>query len=187
MALSTGMIHGLIMMLGFGWLLPMGVLSARFMKHRPNDLWFRMHRGFQVAGVIVGIGGFAIAVRNFNVFHDDKGSTSYQHGCLGVAVFTFVLLQPLLAICRPAKTEGSNRRRWWWELRHKGLGYLLLLLIFVTILLGAKMEGTSWQLAYVFGAVGSLGLAAGLMWFDRFSYQPPPAATATEMSTDPYV
>ena len=48
-----------------------------------------------------------------------------------------------------------------------------MVLIFATILLGAKMEGTSWQLAYVFGVVGSLVLISGLMWFDRFSYQAP--------------
>ncbi|CAB9512387.1 and DOMON domain-containing protein [Seminavis robusta] len=187
MALTTGMIHGLIMMFSFGWLLPMGVLSARLMKHRPGDLWFRLHRGFQVAGLIFGIGGFAIAVRNFNVFADGSGTTSFQHGCLGATVFALVLLQPLLALLfRPGKsddstTNSSSGSRWWWELQHKGMGYLILLLTFVTILLGAKLEGTGWQLAYIFGVVGSLVLVAGLMWFDRFSYQPPTAPDATEM------
>jgi Eukaryotic cytochrome b561 len=170
MALTTGMIHGLIMMLGFGWLLPLGVLSARLMKHRPDNLWFDMHQKLQLFGIVIGLIGFGIAVKNFNVYEDPKSSTSYRHGVLGAITFALVLLQALVALIRPGPNEG-NRGLWQWK--HKILGYLLLIFIFATTLLGAKMEGTAWQLGYVFGVVGSLVLIAGLMWFDRFSYQAP--------------
>jgi len=167
------------MMLGLGWLLPLGVLSARYMKHRPDSFWFTLHKYFQLSGVLVAIIGFSIAVKNFDVFHDDHSRTSYQHGVMGVVTFTLVLLQPLVAFMRPHKPEGEPAQvsvsvnRYWWEMAHKSCGYLILLLAFVTIILGAKMEGTNWVCAYIFGVVGSLLVLMGLMWFDRFSYQPP--------------
>lgn len=176
MALTTGMIHGLIMMLGFGWLLPFGVLSAKLMKHRPGNLWFEMHQKIQLFGLLIGLIGFGIAVKNFDVYKDPKDSTSYQHGVLGAITFALVLLQVLVAAFRPGVAiagEGPSGNRNLWELKHKVLGYSLMVFIFATILLGAKMEGLGWQMGYVFGVVGSLVVIAGLMWFDRFSYQAP--------------
>ena len=182
MSLSKGQIHGLLMMLSLGWLLPLGVLSARFLKHRPNELWFSLHCFCQGLGVVLGVIGFSIAVTNFHVYRDDPSSTSFQHGVLGATVLALVLLQPLLAFVRPDRqtvhiadagpaTNSAARTRW--ERVHKGMGYTILLLTLVTILLGAKMEGPRWILAYLLGVVGSLGLAYGLVWYDRFSYQPP--------------
>ena len=179
MALSTGQIHGLIMMLGFGWLLPLGVLSAKFMKHRPDNLWFEMHQKLQLFGIVIGMIGFGIAVKNFDVYGDPKGSTSYQHGVLGAITFALILLQALVAFFRPgvpiagATSESASKNRNLWEWKHKILGYSLMVFIFVTILLGAKMEGINWQMAYVFGVTGSLVIIAGFMWFDRFSYESP--------------
>mmetsp|Transcript_15415 Transcript_15415/g.22699 ORF Transcript_15415/g.22699 Transcript_15415/m.22699 type:complete len:208 (-) Transcript_15415:613-1236(-) len=197
--LTKGQIHGIIMMIGFGWLLPLGVLSARFMKHRSNDLWFQLHHTLQINGVVWGITGFCIAVKYFDVFHDGIGSTSYQHGCLGVLTFVLVLLQPLIAWKRPPPTIpvvhadededtdadpshsiGARNKRWWWEFVHKCIGYFALFLAFVTIWLGTKMEGPKWQLTYVLGVIGSLFLILGMMRFDRFSYQPPPSGAESE-------
>jgi hypothetical protein len=197
MALTTGMIHGLVMMASFGWLLPLGALTARFLKHWPH--WFPWHFGFQLAGTLLGMIGFGIAVANFDVLGDPVGSTSYQHGCLGAAVMALVLLQGLVAVCRPAPsqveedhdndpsssaipTKTQSGARWWWELQHKGLGYLLLLLIFVTIWLGTSMEGTTWQLAYLFGCMGSLVLIAAFLWWNQFRHsQSPTTPTALDV------
>jgi hypothetical protein len=98
------------------------------------------------------------------------GPVGYQHGCLSVAFMALVplLLLELMAVCRPAPsqveedhdndpsssaipTKTKSVTRWWWELQHKGLGDLLLLLIFVTIWLGTSMEGTC---PYLIGYVG---------------------------------
>jgi hypothetical protein len=84
-----------------------------------------------------------------------------------MALVPFLLLE-LMAVCRPAPsqveedhdndpsssaipTKTKSVTRWWWELQHKGLGDLLLLLIFVTIWLGTSMEGTC---PYLIGYVG---------------------------------
>ena len=36
--------HGLCMLLGWGLMLPSGVLAARFLKHKPDALWFKIHK-----------------------------------------------------------------------------------------------------------------------------------------------
>ena len=181
MALTTGMKHGLLMIFGVGFLMPVGVLSARFLKHR-GGLWFRLHKTFQLAGLLFATAGFIMAVTNFNVFQDDTSSTSFHHGLLGVTVFTLLLLQPLVAWFRPEKNTvyaadagppSNSLQRTRWEWFHKGMGYIIWILSVVTILLGAKMEGTSWILGYLLGIGGAVALVYGLVWYDRFSYQPP--------------
>jgi hypothetical protein len=50
--------HASCMLIGFGWLLPMGAVFARLFKHRPNSLWFKIHVALQVIGLIFAIAGW---------------------------------------------------------------------------------------------------------------------------------
>ena len=77
--------HGTLMMLGWGIMLPTGVISARFLKHRPNALWFKMHRGLQISGLCIALIGWIIAMARFDVFSaGPKKNTSFIHGTLGM-------------------------------------------------------------------------------------------------------
>jgi len=155
-------IHGVLMLISWGYLLASGVAFAKFLKHRPGDVWFKIHRFCQVAGLSLACIGWIIALRNFQVF-SDKGLNSYRHGILGCATMTLGLLQPLNAILRPhAAKDGEERtpQRKAWELLHKGLGYLALLLAFATIGIGTTIvpdvgDQKAFQMAFGIGT-GSL-------------------------------
>ena len=55
--------HGLLMMLSWGWLLPMGVAIARYCKSwAPDGIWYRLHRAIQSVGLVLAVIAFAIIV-----------------------------------------------------------------------------------------------------------------------------
>ena len=95
------LIHGSLMLIGWGFLLPSGVIFAKFFKHRPDGLWFKIHPACQVLGLLFAIVGWSIALRNFSVFANNKEYSTYRHGILGVTTMCLGLLQPINAVLRP--------------------------------------------------------------------------------------
>lgn len=59
--------HGSLMMISWGVILPMGVLTAHFLRHR-DPTWFKAHRIMQTFGLVCALGGFIIAITQFSVF-----------------------------------------------------------------------------------------------------------------------
>jgi len=136
--------HGSLMLIGWGVLLPMGVVFAKLFKHRPDGLWFKIHRGLQITGLTFAIIGWAIALKNFSVF-DDPGLPSHTHGSLGMTVMAIGILQPLNALIRPhppAEGEEKPFPRAAWEVWHKSMGYTACILALVTIAYGTTLVPT---------------------------------------------
>jgi hypothetical protein len=50
--------HASLMLIGWGWLLPSGAIFARLLRHRPDGLWFKMHRVLQTIGLVFAIIGW---------------------------------------------------------------------------------------------------------------------------------
>lgn len=50
--------HASLMLIGWGWLLPSGTIFARLFKHRPDGLWFKMHKVMQTIGLLFAIVGW---------------------------------------------------------------------------------------------------------------------------------
>ena len=128
--------HGVGMLLGWGALLPLGVVVARFYKpFGKQGIWFKVHRATQLVGTAVVLAAWVLALVSFG---PPYGSTprSEAHFVLGNIVMVCGLLQPLNAALRPA--HGATWRKQW-EALHKGAGYLSLLLSVPTILLGAML------------------------------------------------
>ena len=183
---QTQYIHGVLMLIGWGFLLPMGVLFAKFFKHRPGSLWFKIHRTCQCVGLTVAIIGWLVALWNFNVFQD-KGYNSYRHGVSGSVTMIIGILQPLNAVLRPLHSQESDedksQGRVYWEYLHKGLGYSALVLSVVTIGLGTTTladpdDQTKFQLAYFVGVVGILISVFFAIQYDRKVYEPIPTTEA---------
>lgn len=90
-------IHGLLNMLGWGILIPIGVMVARYMR-KWDPLWFYMHAVTQSIGFILGlIGvmcGFVLDGRlSADVpIHKALGIVIISFGCLQVTFLFFLLI-----------------------------------------------------------------------------------------------
>lgn len=147
--------HGRLMVLGWAFLLPLGVIVARFFKIMPrqdwprevdNLTWWRAHLYLQISGGVVVFAALLLILANpGRVFH------IHPHTVLGWTVVTFCLLQFIAGIYRGTKggpTEisetGTMRgdhydmtpRRRVFEYFHKAVGYAAILLGIVNIFTG---------------------------------------------------
>ena len=145
-------VHGSLMVLAMGILLPGGVLVARFTKLRepttgPGAFWFLYHQVLQYSGLVVMLLGFGMAV----YFQERDGNAHFRcmHCMLGLGVVISAVMQPVNAWMRPSK---ESKWRSLWEKLHKGSGWFLLLQSAVTIFLGIY----ALQLPYYFMILYSL-------------------------------
>lgn len=153
--------HGSMMLIGWGFLLPAGIIIARFFKHRPNGLWFKIHRACQVTGLLFATVGWIIALTSFSVF-GDKGLNNYRHGIMGMVTMIMGLLQPLNAFFRPhnpEEGETKSSRRLVWEIYHKGAGWATVLLAIGTVVLGTTiLPNSNDSKAFLFAYIGCLSI-----------------------------
>lgn len=164
--------HASLILVSWGYLLPLGAATARFFKHRPGGIWFSIHKACQIIGLFLATIGWLIALVNFSAL-SDVGYDTYRHAVCGMVTMILGLLQPLNAIVRPhAPNDGEtkSKTRFYWEIAHKGSGYVALLLSAVTIILGTTVlpeeeDQTSFQIAYGVG-IGVLFLIVALMRCD---------------------
>ena len=156
--------HGGLMLLGWGMILPSGVITARCRAGVGDPKWFIRHRFMQCLGMLLTLSGFIIAVTQFSVFGEGHYAPAKAHGVMGVIVMTLGILQPINGFLRPH--HGKPYRRVW-ELLHKGSGYFAVTLAVPTICLGAVVAGGMITPAYlsIYG-VALVGLVAyaGVLW-----------------------
>mmetsp|Transcript_20518 Transcript_20518/g.47463 ORF Transcript_20518/g.47463 Transcript_20518/m.47463 type:complete len:208 (-) Transcript_20518:214-837(-) len=160
-------IHGGFMVLAWGFFLPLGVLSARLLRHRPE--WFYFHCFCQVMGYLLALVGLTVAFAAFgNIFTDPTTKNDgYRHGAMGLTTMVFGFSQLINGTFRPVVDKQPLRGRW--EIIHKILGYSTIILAFVTMYLGVRMAGGAF-----YGAFGtSLGFcvaAAIVLIIDKRRY-----------------
>ncbi|GMI06012.1 hypothetical protein TrLO_g5659 [Triparma laevis f. longispina] len=145
--------HGALMMISWGFLLPLGVILARFLKHREGGVWFKLHRAIQCTGLLLAIAGFIIALTQFDVFTAEGINLSKIHGTFGIIVMTLGILQPVNAFFRP-HVEPQTKSRLLWEKLHKGSGRFAIILAVLTIFLGTTRvafvgDKTGFQIGYL--------------------------------------
>lgn len=155
-------IHGVLMIIAWGFLLPCGAITAKFLKHRST--WFKAHRGVQLLGLVLALISFILILRYSNALGDKgSGSLNYPHAVMGVITMSIGLFQPLNAFLRPHLPENNESRtpkRIIWEYTHKILGWGVLILAVVTIGMGTTLLPTrtmqmNFQIVYG-GLVGPL-------------------------------
>ena len=132
--------HGSLMLVSWGFLLPCGIISAHFLRHR-GPIWFKLHRAIQVTGLTLAIVGWSIALARLDVFFPGSIFPAVIHGAVGILIMCLGIMQPINAYFRPHIMEGDSEekktRRRRWEYLHKGSGYTALFLsLFVQIPLG---------------------------------------------------
>ena len=117
--------HGGLMLLSWGFILPMGVAVAHFNRNAlPRDWWFTAHKTLQICGWLLQLIGFFMVFFYKGNSHFDGQGIAELHMLLGGAVVLIGTLQPLNACFRPPKGKSSNRCCW--EFVHKKFGYLAI-------------------------------------------------------------
>ncbi|KAG7028417.1 Cytochrome b561 and DOMON domain-containing protein, partial [Cucurbita argyrosperma subsp. argyrosperma] len=151
-------VHGIMNIIGWGTMLPVGVIIARFFREFPvqtNDGWYYFHVSCQSIGFSIGAIGWGIGIW---LAHSSPHHIFFTHHVLGIIIFVFATLQTLAIRFKPGKTDDSRKV---WNIYHHFLGYALLPLIFINIFEGIRIlkpdNKKTWKLA-VIGILTALGV-----------------------------
>lgn len=132
-------VHGFMMFLAWGILLPGGILSARYLKHIKGDGWFQIHVYLQYSGLSIVFLGFLFAVAELRGL-----SFSSLHVKFGMLAIVLAIAQPINAYLRPKKTgageEVSSKRRVW-EYIHVIVGRGAIVVGIAALITGMKHLG----------------------------------------------
>lgn len=123
------------MILAWSLCIPAGVITSSLCRR--EAWWFKVHRALQSLGVLLTAAGLGIIVQGINDVHG-----AHMHGLhtkVGITVVALALLQPIAAFLRPhapeaAKAKTDARRNW--EVLHRYVGWLLLLLGLLNVFSG---------------------------------------------------
>ncbi|OAY78960.1 Cytochrome b561 and DOMON domain-containing protein, partial [Ananas comosus] len=148
-SLSSKRKHGLLAIIGWGVVIPVGVAAARFFK-QCDPFWFYSHISVQGIGFVLG------AIALFTGFRLEDDSIDV-HRTLGVVILVFGCLQVMAVLVRPTK-ESKARKYWNWY--HHYVGRATIFIAIGNIFYGFKLakEDKSWSYAYgifvgVFGVI----------------------------------
>ncbi|MQM16701.1 hypothetical protein Taro_049660 [Colocasia esculenta] len=164
--------HGILGIVGWGVLLPIGAIVARYCKQW-DPLWYYAHAVIQFVGFIIALAGLVAGVALYDKLH----ANVHVHRALGIFVFVLGILQVLAFFLRPHK-DSKKRRYWNWY--HHWVGRLALFLAAVNIVLGIRAggAGTAWKvgfgvnLAIILTAITVLEILLWVRW-SRKSTTPP--------------
>ncbi|KAK9699510.1 hypothetical protein RND81_08G178200 [Saponaria officinalis] len=132
-------VHGFMMFLAWGILLPGGVLSARYLKHLKGDGWFKIHVYLQYSGLVIVFLGFLFAVAELKGLY-----ITSLHVKLGMTAIILACFQPINALLRPKKPtsgEPASSRRIIWEYSHVIVGRTSIIIGMAALLTGMKHLG----------------------------------------------
>ncbi|XP_051119074.1 cytochrome b561, DM13 and DOMON domain-containing protein At5g54830 [Andrographis paniculata] len=151
-------VHGFMMFLAWGILLPGGILAARYLKHVKDDSWFRIHVYLQYSGLAIVFLGFLFAVAEL------QGLTfASVHVKFGMLAIVLAIAQPANAYLRPKKPasgEPASPRRLVWEYTHVITGRCAIVVGIVALITGMKHLGEKYGDENVHGLSWAL-----IVWF----------------------
>ncbi|XP_074585895.1 cytochrome b561 and DOMON domain-containing protein At3g61750-like [Curcuma longa] len=136
--------HGVLAIFGWGVLLPIGAIIARYCKQW-DPLWYYLHTIIQLMGFMIGLA----AVVTGKLLFDELHATVYSHRGIGIFVLVLGILQVMAFFVKP--DQDSKIRRYWNWYHHWG-GRLALFFAAVNIVVGIQVGGggSSWKVGYGF-------------------------------------
>lgn len=80
--------HGILAVVSWGILIPIGIMVARYARpfQSCRPAWFYTHIFFQVSGFILGVAAWAMGMKLGN-------GTYASHRAIGIVIFTLSILQ----------------------------------------------------------------------------------------------
>ncbi|THU49778.1 hypothetical protein C4D60_Mb06t13110 [Musa balbisiana] len=140
--------HALLVMLGWGVLMPIGIVVARYFKNW-DPLWFYSHLSIQGLGFGLGLAG---VILGFGLDDDGISGVGVHEG-LGIAILVGGCLQVTALLARPGK---ASKVRKYWNWYHHYVGRAAVVCAVANVFYGFKIaeETKSWNIGYgVFVAV----------------------------------
>ncbi|KAK1394421.1 DOMON domain, Cytochrome b561/ferric reductase transmembrane, DM13 domain protein [Heracleum sosnowskyi] len=132
-------VHGFMMFLAWGILLPGGILSARYLKHLKGDGWFKIHVYMQYSGLAIIFLGFLFAVAELRGLYLDS-----IHVKFGMGAIILACVQPVNAYLRPKKSASGeivSSNRIMWEYIHVIVGRCSIVVGMAALFSGMKHLG----------------------------------------------
>ncbi|XP_020232994.1 cytochrome b561 domain-containing protein At4g18260 [Cajanus cajan] len=127
-------VHGLLLWVSTGFLMPLGILVIRgSIKAEPGSrrskVLFYLHVCFQMLSVLLATVGAAMSLKKF------ENSFDNNHQKLGLALYGAILMQGLIGFFRPHR---GKKERSYWYLLHWILGTIVSLVGIINIYTGLK-------------------------------------------------
>ncbi|RLM73490.1 cytochrome b561 and DOMON domain-containing protein [Panicum miliaceum] len=147
--------HGLLAMMGWGVLMPIGMITARYFRQL-DPCWFYSHLAIQVSGYAIGIAAVVLGFR----LNEDGLKNVGVHKALGIGILAMTSLQVLAILARPDKTSKVRR---FWNWYHHNIGRAAILVAVGNVFLGLSIaqETNAYIVSYgVFVAVWVVAVAA---------------------------
>ncbi|CAL5424770.1 unnamed protein product [Camellia sinensis] len=146
--------HGILNMLGWGILMPIGAIVARHFKEW-DPIWFYSHISIQSLGFILGIAGVICGF----VLEPKLGANVNKHKGLGTFILVLGCLQVIAFLARPDK---ASKYRIYWNWYHFTVGRVLIFFAAVNIFYGIHLgkAGSGWNAGYAIVLVGLFVVAA---------------------------
>jgi len=128
-------IHAMIMFISWGIILPFGALWARYTRHLPHQLWFKVHRILQYGGFLISLVGIILAYVMLGTTYHFRMVT---HAVIGTVILGLSVFQVLMAFFRPhiVPDKEKSRNRKLFEVVHPWNGRVLVVLAVVQIYFG---------------------------------------------------
>ncbi|KAL3154978.1 hypothetical protein ABBQ38_011505 [Trebouxia sp. C0009 RCD-2024] len=133
-------VHGWLMCLAWGALIPIGVVIATFRTVRgASAWWFHLHRILNILGLLVSLAGLSVGV----YLDPGEGGLTWKHKIIGITVNVLAVVQVSAALLlRPKHT--SNLRRVW-NLTHWTLGRAALALAIANMFIGMYISSVAYK------------------------------------------
>ncbi|GER54590.1 cytochrome b561/ferric reductase transmembrane [Striga asiatica] len=134
--------HGLLNMLGWAILMPIGAMVARYMR-KWDPIWFYSHAAIQSLGFILGLIGIICGL----VLENRLNASVNRHKGIGITIFVMGCLQVIAILARPDKTSKVRK---YWNWYHFVVGRTLIFLAAVNVFYGIHLgnAGSSWNAGY---------------------------------------
>ncbi|KAH7432962.1 hypothetical protein KP509_07G048000 [Ceratopteris richardii] len=167
-------VHAWSMYISTGFLLPLGILVARFMRIARKDthrslralqLIYYLHLTIQIIGVFVFTGGAAYSFKRWGFGLD------HTHQKLGMSLWIIMWVQPFIGFLRP--NHGAKGRRMWYAIHWLlGTGALILCIfnLYVGISIWERITRSSVRSLNIAFSVQVAAMAFVYLMQDRWDY-----------------
>ncbi|KAI3802048.1 hypothetical protein L1987_30172 [Smallanthus sonchifolius] len=155
--------HGILNAVGWGALIPIGAMIARYFKHK-ESYWLYAHASIQLSGFVIGFAGIITGL----ALNDRIDINVAKHKAIGLVVITLGCLQIMALLIRPKK--GSEVKKYWnWY--HHNVGRVLIILAAFNVFYGVYLAGggSEWNVTYgvVLGIIVTIALSLELRLLDK--------------------